>query len=506
MKLKKINITHFRHLRNVEFDFGNIITIIAGGNGTGKTSLLGMIGHVYKFGSNPKNLLGDKFETKYSSVFKFSEEFDVIHKYQYSVAFENNVTRNSALRIIRDGTKTRHRIDVGGRVRGGGKIKRPVIFQSLKRLIPVASEATIKFGQEAFPDALKDEFNQIYNTIFASEEIIAPLHTKSANKKSFSPTTKSFDVYGISAGQDNIGQIILSLLSFRHLKNQDPTNYNGGLLIIDELDATLYPAAQKNLMLEFFRIGRELDLQIIFTTHSSDILNFLTSIKASRLKHSTNFVGLTNASGNVEVKQGYNELNKILADLNHDAVRTIQPKKINFYFEDNEALIFYKSIIGTIDIGCEPVFKNLSLSSGTYKKLIDLGFEEFYRSIIVLDGDFKNVLDEQDDNTIVFLPGDLRPENIIDEFLNSLDETDTFWQNEMQYFKRVYRQNKIGVNDNRESMKIWFKNELQFWGTEGTQVFERWEESNPEEVSRIIGRTRSIVKRINENYFELSYR
>jgi len=506
MKLKKLNITHFRHLRNIEFDFGNIITIIAGGNGTGKTSLLGIMAHVYKYGANPKNLLGDRFETKYSKVFKFSEAFDVAHKYQYSVTFTDDSNRAASLRVTREGVKTRHRIDVGGRVRGGGKIKRPVIYLSLKRLVPIANEATVTFNQETLDAGLITEFNLIYNNIFASEEVITPTHTKSANKKSFSPTTDIFDAFGISAGQDNIGQIIMALLSFRNLKNSDPDNYDGGLLIIDELDATLYPAAQKNLLLEFSRLGQELDLQVIFTTHSSDILNFIVSKKASRLKNSTNFIGLTNAAGNVEVKQGFNELSKILADLNHDAVRTILPKKINYYFEDNEALIFYKSIIGETEIGCEPVYKDLSLSSGIYKKLIDLGFEEFYRSIVVLDGDFRDTLGEEQENTIVFLPGELRPENIIDEFLNSLDEADPFWQNENQYTKRVYRQNKIGVNDNRESMKIWFKSELEFWGEEGIRIFERWQELNPDEVTRIIGRTRSVVKRINENYFELTFR
>ena len=506
MKLKKLNIAHFRHLRNLEFDFGSIITIIAGGNGTGKTSLLGIIAHVYKFGANPKNLLGDRFETKYSKVFKFSQEFDVAHRYQYAVTFKDDLTRSASLRVTREGDNTRHRIDVGGRVRGGGKIKRPVIYLSLKRLIPLANEATVVFNQETLDATLIAEFNQIYNNIFASEETITPTHTKSANKKSFSPTTETFDAFGISAGQDNIGQLIMSLLSFRNLKNDNPENYNGGLLIVDELDATLYPAAQKNLLLEFGRLGQELDLQIVFTTHSSDILNFIVSKKASRLKNSTNFIGLTNAAGNVEVKQGFNELNKILADLNHDAVRTIQPKKINYYFEDNEALLFYKSILGETEIGCEPIYKDLSLSSGIYKKLIDLKFEEFFRSIVVLDGDFRDVLGEESDNTIVFLPGELRPENVIDDFLNSLEEVDSFWQNENQYTKRVYRQNKIGVHDNREAMKMWFKNEIEFWGEDGIRVFERWKELNQEEVTRIIGRTRSVVKRINENYFELTFR
>ncbi len=307
MKIRKIRIDCFRHLEDIEFSFGETITIIAGGNGTGKTSLLGIIGHLFTYGSTPKSLIGDRFENKFSKVFRFSPVKDIHEKYKYYAHFEDGVTRQAESRLTTERGKTRFRIDVGGRVRFGGKIKKPVIYLSLKRLTPIADERTISFGELNLDKEIISEFNLIYNQIFASEEIIKPVYTKSINKKSFSPTTEKFDAYGISAGQDNIGQIILSILSFKSLSKED-SDYDGGVLLIDELDATLYPAAQKNLLLVFDKYARSLRLQIIFTTHSSDILNFIVSKNASRLKHKTNFVGLTKALGQVKIKEGYNEL------------------------------------------------------------------------------------------------------------------------------------------------------------------------------------------------------
>lgn len=505
MKIKKIEITTFRHLNNLHFEFGNIITVIAGGNGTGKTSLLGIIGHIFKFGNIPRNLFNDRFETKYSSVFRFSNIHDIAGGYSYKVIFDDNTAKDGELRITNENGKIRHRIDVGGRVRGGGKSIKPVIFLSLKRLLPLAqeNERNIKLGLQTLTPELVLEYNEIYNDIFSVSETITPVHTKSNNKNSFSPTTASFDSHGISAGQDNIGHIILALLSFKQLKDND-TNYTHGLLLIDELDATLYPAAQKNLLKVLLQKGRDLNLQIVFTSHSSDLLNFLNSRTASNFKHSTNFVGLSNSLGNVTVKQGFSELSNLLADLNHEAVRSIKPKKVNFYFEDFEANCFFKSIINGNDFGCESTFKNLSLSCGTYKTLIEKGFEEFFRSVVVLDGDFKANFTQTPTNNVVFLPGIERPENIAKVFLENLHENDIFWNNQFQYTKRVFLNNVYGVQDNREAMKRWFNTEIDFWGIDGSNLFLRWKELNSEDAQTVIDRTKEIIRRIIDNFYELS--
>lgn len=505
MKIKRIEIDSFRHLNDINFDTGKILTVIAGGNGTGKTSLLGIIGHVFKFGNTSLSLFKERFETKYSSVFRFSQVHDISGRYNYRVVFDDNSSKNAELRITNENGKIRHRIDVGGRVREGGKIKKPVIFLSLKRLLPLAqeNERNIQLGSENLTPIQITQYNELYNEIFSVNEAITPVHTKSNNKYTFSPTSTTFDSHGISAGQDNIGHIILALLSFEHLKENDPT-YDGGLLLIDELDATLYPAAQKNLLKLLLRKGGELDLQIIFTTHSSDILNFLSARSASSFKHQTNFVSLSNSRGPVTVKQGFAELGNLLADLNHEAFRSIKPRQVNFYFEDYEAYCFYKHIIDSIDLGCQKVYKNLSISCGTYKSLIDKGFEEFFRSVVVLDGDFRATFPSSSDNNVVFLPGTVRPENIVRDFLQNLPETDPFWDNQYQYTKRVYLHSINGVDDDRVQMKRWFTSQIEFWGNDGMELFSRWKQLNSTDAESIIARTKEIINRIMDNFYELS--
>ena len=74
------------------------------------------------------------------------------------------------------------------------------------------------------------------------------------------------------AGQDNIGQIITAILSFKRLKSNLGDNYKGGILLIDELDASMFPAAQHKLIEFLFKHSSKLDLQVVFTTHSIEIL------------------------------------------------------------------------------------------------------------------------------------------------------------------------------------------------------------------------------------------
>lgn len=259
---------------------------------------------------------------------------------------------------------------------------------------------------------------------------------------------------------------------------------------------------KKNLLGILLEQSKELDLQIIFTTHSSDILNFLASRKGSVFKHSTNFVSLTDAGGVVKVTEGFKELKSLLADLNHEALRTIAPKQLNFYFEDFEACLFYKSLIGTTDLGCEKVYKNLSLSCGTYKTLIEKGFDEFFRSIVVLDGDFKATFPNAERHNVIFLPGIFRPENIVKDFLYNLPELDPFWDNPNLYTKRVFLQSINGVQNNREDMKKWFNAQLQFWGEDGVNLFSRWKELNIEDTNAIINQTKRIATYIFDNFYE----
>ena len=97
----------------------------------------------------------------------------------------------------------------------------------------------------------------------------------SARKKGIGINTDKYSSITNSAGQDNIGQIIMAIMSFRKLK-KEYKGYKGGLLLIDEIEATLHPIAQIKLLDFLYRACKELNLQVVFTTHSVALLEVLS--------------------------------------------------------------------------------------------------------------------------------------------------------------------------------------------------------------------------------------
>ena len=80
------------------------------------------------------------------------------------------------------------------------------------------------------------------------------------NKQTIGVTTDKYDWNENSVGQDNLSKIILALFSFKRLKEKYPDDYKGGILAIDELDATMYPASQKKLLKELRTYASKLNL------------------------------------------------------------------------------------------------------------------------------------------------------------------------------------------------------------------------------------------------------
>ena len=105
MKITKILIEKFRGFQNVEFELGSHITVIAGQNGTQKTTLLGMLTQPFTITDkdNPmygeKPLSGGSFKSAFSDKFKLSHyKFDRPKEHEWTLHFnepcdnENNNT------------------------------------------------------------------------------------------------------------------------------------------------------------------------------------------------------------------------------------------------------------------------------------------------------------------------------------------------------------------------------------------------------------------------------
>ncbi len=484
-RIKTINITNFRHLSNLNnIKIGERLTVIAGVNGTGKSSLLGLIGHVFSFRDNGKiikSVDNKPFETIFSEVFRFSPEHDysVQYNYNYSLTFEDTTQREATSRYIVK--NKRFRIDVGTRQRASGKVRRPVIYLGLKRLIPLAqeSEKSIKTIRD---NKLTEEEKRLYqdwhNRVLLIKDKVVPQHTKSWNKEVYYAVCDTYDAYGNSAGQDNLAQIILALISFKRLKDEMKTNYPGGLLLIDEIETTLYPAAQHQLMRLLLKAAADYELQVVFTTHSTEIISFMLNPQQREFCYSSEIVYLYNPTGTIEVIQDKERINGIMDDLRHTV--TPEPKKLktNVYLEDEEARIFLKGIIPPA-ISSKLKISKFNSGANFYETLLKGKFPEFKHSLIILDGDKSTNKSLKRSKNILFLPGSVRPENVFLDYLDRLPIDNDFWESNLGgYNQAVFLGHKPTDTTNRETMKDWFNSEKPNWGKGCRKLLSQWRKDN----------------------------
>jgi predicted ATPase len=490
IKLKRINIKNFRHMENVSIEFGDYLTIISGLNGTGKSSILGLIGHIFTFGDktesdSPKTLGGDYFKTEYSKIFRFCPEKDIKNIYEYEVVLtegENEIIKKAKSRFSE--TENRFRIDVGERKKEEGKIKYPVIFLGLRRLFPIAEEKDKDiFLKKELVDANDlNFFNRESNEIFVSlNDQINPRHVKTRNKNFFGMETSLYSVLGNSAGQDNVGQILTSIMSFNKL------NPPRGILLVDEIDTTLFAGAQINLIKRLYGYARKYHLQIIFTTHSLEIINFLKNQNYEGVK--INFLEIKNKK---VINTPNPEINYIKSKILMEAKAKSKIERINILCEDKIASLWCKNLLNGSKIkdyfSIFPATSNGVLADIASKKL-----SCFKNFLFILDGDSKEDKRFKKIKNIFFLPGNRPPENIFYNFLKSLSDEDSFWNGD-NFFDKTACFNGFATEENLSGQKRWFENKKEYFGKGNSKLFNKWKNMNPEETREFLDKLTSLVK------------
>ncbi len=487
MKIKKLRIEKFRHLSNMNISFGKLITAIAGQNGTGKSSVLGLVGHIFSFREKDNTILyktidGRPFETQFSEIFRFSyPNNDQTGEHKYSVELDNGdvVPVISSDRIEKGKEKTL-RLLVGRKEKGEGKRYFPVIYLGLRRLFPLAQEENINRTKESDLNQNEiQEYQQLHNSILMLNEQITPEFVDAFSKKFYATKTPKYDSLGNSAGQDNLGQIITAMLSFNRLKKILGDKYDGGLLLIDEIDVTLFAGAQEKLIEKLFRLAQDLQLQVVFTTHSIEILKRLM---LPQYKEYCEVVFLDNSSGQVVNTQNDNiALTQMINNL--CVMYEIQKNSKTIVFcEDNEANLWLKNLLGT-KITKKLHILSESFGGGNLVNIANKRIPVLENSIFVLDGDQNKSLKNNKCPRVLLLPGIKRPENLFYEFLRSLPANDIFWGNTGGYTQQVCFRDQPSISSDRDIMKRWFRTQSVYWGRGCSTLFNRWKKENNKEIS-----------------------
>jgi predicted ATPase/AcrR family transcriptional regulator len=470
-QLQKLVIEKFRALNNVEIEFGDHITVVCGKNGTSKSSILGIAAQIFSFETDYakdeelsfRQIAGGSFKSQYREHFRISEKFDVPGSMTVNIELHDGYTDQAAtakLELMKRGKSPRPVVRNNSTATGNTSrnFTHPVIFLSLKRLYPIA-DRNYEVRDFEYLKKHKQEFIRLTNEL---------LNRGSSHATGTDGTISSavahgenYDHESVSAGEDNAGQIILALMSFRKLKDEY-SDYKGGLLLIDEADAGLFPTAQVNLLKMLDRECKNLNLQVVMTSHSPVLIEHAFE-QSQKFRRRYKTVYLSNTYGDVQVMQDWSWA-QINADINTKTIAAASGgalPNVNVYFEDKEAADFFAALMIR-----QPIKKfttpmqEITLGCSNYLQLIQKGIPEFaQRSIVCLDADQTLKIKEKSFKTVILLPGALPPDQLIFEHLYNLPADHEFWKNDMRFSREVFTNsareviNEFAINGNVADVK-----------------------------------------------------
>ena len=280
MIIKSVHVDNFRALNNVDFELGSKLTAIVGHNGTMKTTVLGILGQTFSISSGhpmfgESSIDGYKYRSQFAEKFKLSEK-DIPGTHKWRLNLYPGIYKKDyfeAHSIYRDKNDPIPRFwSTEGKGSGTGYPQVPVYYLSLKRVSPIGEEEKFEYLDQLTPEEqcfLSLEYKDIMSEV--SDNItVDTIH--SDKKYTASIHSPEYDALAISAGQDNLGKILISILSFKRLMDKYPNDYKGGILLIDEIESTFHSLAQTRLIKRLYKYASMYKIQFIFTTHSPSII------------------------------------------------------------------------------------------------------------------------------------------------------------------------------------------------------------------------------------------
>ena len=514
MIIKSVHIDKFRALNNVDFELGSKLTAIVGHNGTMKTTILGILGQTFTISQGhpmygESTIDGYKYRSQFAEKFKLSEK-DIPGTHKWRLNLYPNIYQNDyfeAHSIPRDKNDPIPRFwSTAGKGVGNGYPQIPVYYLSLKRVSPIGEEGNFEYLNKLTSEEQKFltlEYKDIMSEI--SDDItIETIH--SDKKYTASIHALEYDALAISSGQDNLGKILISVLSFKRLKDKYPNDYKGGILLIDEIESTFHSLAQTRLIKRLYKYASAYKIQFIFTTHSPSI------IKATFFdKYNTNeakLVYLKKEGKNVLTKK-ISSIDDVILELSGTVKGTPQSEiKISVFTEDDVAQSFIKSLLNG-GYKKRLSFNPCSIGAESYLELLRVKLNPITESILILDGDKNNSsvarkIKQYKGKYVMFLPGNVCPEEMFYRFLYSLDETDSFWDMNLGKYdkKKCFASYPTLIDRNADSQryKEWFKEQEPYWGRGNNKLYNYWKIINNEDYNKFLSNFVSIYNKLASKF------
>lgn len=359
----------FRKLGDIKVPISSRITLIAGRNGVGKSTILALIAGTSGLArAGVKTYQGVEPRVNAEEILRLSFARDFVKKeaerpymlLAYTLGDQSFVKKGNVsgsedrLRVV-PRNEPKAPMTVGGiKIPESGKVPIPTIYLGMTRVIPTGETAPESLQQRKVSMAPED--HQLYHdfseaVIFANsavgESAVIAQAISGTKKNALYPNYPDYEPANVSLGQDSLSSIASALASFSKIRRDMGAAYRGGLLVIDELDAGFHPRAQVALLEQLKSKARELQIQVVATTHSLTLLEHAHSdiYNDNRLGMAPDQIVYLKGGLPVELLD-VKDFGAIYADM-HMKLLPVAPanKSVKVYVEDDEAALFLEAIL-----------------------------------------------------------------------------------------------------------------------------------------------------------------
>lgn len=411
--LESVQIKNLRGIKDLQVNFSYPVTVVAGPNGCGKSTVLFACACAYdvpgKRDYSPAVLfpnLKAKFAPEVSDI-QGTPSFE----YHF---FDNGQRLGMAWRRLKSWSKS-----FMGR-KNGRQPERELYLRTLANLTsPSEVRSILQIGNQAFNS------NDIDADLIAFAHKVLPFKYRGLKLLTLKDkdllfadregATTPYSEFHMSAGERALLRI-----------SKDISRLNNALILIDEIEAGLHPYTQQQVMLELQRLALRNNLQIIVTSHSSVILESVPL---------EGRIFLERTADNVTVQPPYR-------DIFQRAFYGRSQNQLSVLCEDAVAEALIRGVLDRINPDLQLTHDSITVGRDTGKNqfaqhIETLGkFNLLDEFVFVLDGDAKSVEGQivkaaNDFNRVIkplYLPGDMPPEEWI---YRALERQSTHYGNKL---------------------------------------------------------------------------
>lgn len=266
-----IRAGEIRGLRRMRLDFEYPITVIAGRNGSGKSTILALAACAYHNRKTASTSLRRKFP-----YFTFSDFFiqarDEVPVEGISILY--GIFHNNWRKTKQTPNKIGLRFQERKKKKGGRwnnydkRVNRPVVYLGINRLVPHSERSTSRTYCRKFVSTSQDmKISKDICTI--ASKVLSRRYTDleyAEHSKYKLPLVSrgsiKYSGFNMGAGEDALFELLYHVFA----------SPRKTMLLVDEIELGLHPEAQKRLMHELKAIVKQRKMQVICTTHSPWIL------------------------------------------------------------------------------------------------------------------------------------------------------------------------------------------------------------------------------------------